>query len=65
MWSDCAGTVLNRMCAMKSKKAYRILYCSNYTISQAIEQMEQELQGIPEIDHFIRFLRSAERGILR
>lgn len=47
------------------KKAYRILYRSNQTISKAIEQMEQELQGIAEIDHFIRFLRSAERGILR
>lgn len=47
------------------KKAYRILYRSNHTIGKAIEQMEQELQGTPEIDHFIRFLRSAERGILR
>lgn len=47
------------------KKAYRILYRSNLTINQAIEQMEQELQGSQEIDHFIRFLRSAERGIQR
>lgn len=47
------------------KKAYRILYRSNLTISKAIEQMEQELQGIQEIDHFIRFLRNAERGIQR
>lgn len=47
------------------KKAYRILYRSNLTINQAIEQMEQELQGTPEVDHFIRFLRNAERGIQR
>ncbi|MGE5581435.1 MAG: acyl-ACP--UDP-N-acetylglucosamine O-acyltransferase [Bacillota bacterium] len=47
------------------KKAYRILYRSNLTINQAIEQMDQELQGTPEIDHFIRFLRNAERGIQR
>lgn len=47
------------------KKAYRILYRSSLTINQAVEQMEQELQGIPEVDHFIRFLRSAERGIQR
>ncbi len=47
------------------KTAYRILYRSNLTINQAIEQMEQELQGTPEIDHFIRFLRNAERGIQR
>jgi UDP-N-acetylglucosamine acyltransferase len=47
------------------KKAYRILYRSNLTIIKAVEQMEQELQGSQEIDHFIRFLRNAERGILR
>lgn len=47
------------------KRAYRILYRSNLIISKAIEQMEQELRGSEEIDHFIRFLRSAERGILR
>jgi UDP-N-acetylglucosamine acyltransferase len=47
------------------KKAYRILYRSNLTIGRAVEQMEQELQGSSEIDHFIRFLRNAERGILR
>ncbi len=47
------------------KKAYRILYRLNLTVPKAIEQMEQELQGTAEIDHFIRFLRNAERGILR
>jgi len=47
------------------KKAYRILYRSNLTIMQAIERMEQLLQGFPEIDHFIRFLRNVERGICR
>lgn len=47
------------------KRAYRILYRSNLTVPQAIEQMEQELAGCPEIDHLLRFLRSADRGILR
>lgn len=47
------------------KRAYRILYRSNLSIEQAIEKMEHELQGTAEIDHFIRFLRNAERGICR
>ena len=47
------------------KKAYKILYRSRLNIKQAIEQMEQELASSPEIDHFIRFLRNAERGICR
>jgi UDP-N-acetylglucosamine acyltransferase len=47
------------------KRAYKILYRSDLNVSQAIEQMENQLQGSPEIDHFIRFIRSAERGICR
>lgn len=47
------------------KRAYRILYRSNLSIDQAIEKMEHALQGTAEIDHFIRFLRNAERGICR
>lgn len=47
------------------KRAYKILYRSDLNVSQAIEQMENQLQGYPEIDHFIRFIRSAERGICR
>ncbi|NLG84320.1 MAG: acyl-ACP--UDP-N-acetylglucosamine O-acyltransferase, partial [Firmicutes bacterium] len=47
------------------KTAYRILYRSSLSVEQAIEQMEQQLRGSEEIDHFIRFLRNAERGICR
>lgn len=50
---------------MEIKRAYKILYRSNLNISQAIEQMEQELAGYEEIDHMLRFLRSADRGICR
>ncbi|HHW14634.1 MAG TPA: acyl-ACP--UDP-N-acetylglucosamine O-acyltransferase [Firmicutes bacterium] len=47
------------------KRAYKILYRSDLNVTQAIEQMENQLEGLPEIDHFIRFIRSAERGICR
>lgn len=47
------------------KRAYKILYRSNLNVSQAIEQMEQELEASEEIDAFLRFLRSADRGICR
>ncbi len=47
------------------KRAYRILYRMNLGIAQAIEQMDQELKATPEIEHFIRFLRNADRGICR
>jgi len=47
------------------KRAYKILYRSNLNISQAIEKMDQELETSPEIEHFLRFLRNAQRGICR
>lgn len=50
---------------MDIKRAYKILYRSNLNVAQAIEQMEQELPGNEEIDHLLRFLRSADRGICR
>ena len=47
------------------KKAYKILYESDYNISQAIEIMDQELQTSEEVEHFMRFLKSSTRGICR
>ncbi len=47
------------------KKAYKILYRSNLLLPQAIAVMEQELDSCEEVEHFLRFLRNAERGICR
>ena len=47
------------------QRAFKILYRSGLNVSQAIEVMERELAGSEEIDHFLRFLRSADRGICR
>ena len=50
---------------LEIQKAYKILYRSGYNVSQAIEEMEKVLDSTPEIEHFLRFLRNAERGICR
>ncbi len=47
------------------KKAYKILYRSGLSLSQAIEVIEQDVDSCEEIEHFLRFLRNAERGICR
>ena len=47
------------------KKAYKILYRSNLNLAQAIEVMEQELESCEPVEHLLRFLRNAERGICR
>lgn len=50
---------------MEIQRALKILYRSGLNVSQAIEVMERELAGSPEIDHILRFVRSADRGICR
>ena len=47
------------------KQAYRILYRSGLSLSQAIAVIEQEVDSCEEIEHFLRFLRNAGRGICR
>ncbi|ADQ13896.1 acyl-ACP--UDP-N-acetylglucosamine O-acyltransferase [Halanaerobium hydrogeniformans] len=47
------------------KRAYKILYRSKLNIADAIEKMDQELDASQEIEHFLRFLRNASRGICR
>jgi UDP-N-acetylglucosamine acyltransferase len=47
------------------KQAYKIVYRSDLNVSQAIENMDQELDSSPTIEHFLRFLRNAQRGICR
>ncbi len=49
----------------KIKEAYKILYRTDLNVSQAIEKMEQELDSDSLVDEFLRFLRSAQRGICR
>jgi len=47
------------------KKAYKLLYRSGLSLAQAIEIIEQEVDSCEEVEHFLRFLRNAERGICR
>jgi len=47
------------------KRAYKTLYRSKLNIDEAIEKMDQELDASEEIEHFLRFLRNASRGICR
>lgn len=47
------------------KRAYKILYRTELSVNQAIEKMDQDLKTSPEIEHLLRFLRNATRGIVR
>ncbi len=45
------------------KRAYRILFHSGLNVSQGLARIEEEIPGIPEVDHFVSFIRASERGI--
>lgn len=47
------------------KKAYKLLYRSGLSLAQAIAVIEQEVDSCSEVEHLLRFLRNAERGICR
>ena len=47
------------------KRAYKILYRSDFNFSEAVDKMDQELDASEEIEHFLRFLRNVQRGICR
>lgn len=47
------------------KKAYKILFRSGLMLKEAISVIEQEVDSCEEVDHFLRFLRNADRGICR
>jgi len=45
------------------KRAYRIIFQSNLTLSRALDQAEAECEKLPEVGHFISFIRGSERGV--
>ncbi len=45
------------------RRAYRILFQSGLNVSQGISRVEAEVEQIPEVRHFLDFIRNSERGI--
>jgi len=47
------------------KSAYKIFFRSKLPLKEALAQIRAEMGGNPEIDHWVKFIESSERGILR
>lgn len=45
-------------------KAFKILYRSQLHIEEALKRIEQELEPLSEIQHFIQFCRTTKRGLM-
>jgi UDP-N-acetylglucosamine acyltransferase len=50
---------------MKLKKAYRLLYRSGLNVTQAVVQIKEQVEPIPEVQNVLRFIEASDRGILR
>lgn len=47
------------------RAAYRVLLQSGLNTSQALDQLERDLAGHPEVEALIDFIRSSQRGIIK
>jgi UDP-N-acetylglucosamine acyltransferase len=47
------------------KDAFRVLYRANLNTGQAVEQLQRDFAGKPEISQLIEFVTSSQRGIIR
>ena len=47
------------------KKVYRIFFRIGLTINEAIERVRAEVDQVPEVINFIKFIQSSSRGITR
>src|SRR5262245_61522991 len=46
------------------KRAYRLLFNSDLTVSQGIARARNELPPLPEVESFLRFIEESQRGVL-
>ena len=46
------------------KRAYRLVFNSDLTVSQGIARARGELPAVPEVETFLRFIEASQRGVL-
>jgi UDP-N-acetylglucosamine acyltransferase len=45
--------------------AYRIIFRSKMLLVDALKKAETDVEDVPEVRHFINFIRESERGVCR
>ena len=45
------------------KKTYRMLFQGELNLTKALDRVESEVNGVPEVRHLVQFIRASERGI--
>ena len=47
------------------KKAYKLIFRSNLNTTQAVQEIENSLEKVPEIERMITFIKNSSRGICK
>jgi UDP-N-acetylglucosamine acyltransferase len=47
------------------KDAYRIIFRSHLLLDAALKKAQEEVEDIPEVNHFIKFIKESTRGVCR
>jgi UDP-N-acetylglucosamine acyltransferase len=45
------------------KQAYRFCFRSDLNLSQGVEKARGEVEALPEVEHFLRFIEASQRGV--
>ena len=45
------------------KRAYRLFFNSDLNLSQALDRARSDLPAVPEVERFLAFVESSERGV--
>lgn len=49
---------------LELSKAFKIMFRTDLPMGEALDRIEQELQPIPEIQHWLKFCRESKRGLM-
>lgn len=47
------------------KAAYRTIFRSGLHLEEALQKVDDEIESTPELDHFVNFIKTSQRGIAR
>lgn len=47
------------------KDAYKIVFRSQLLLADALKKVHDEVEALPEVNHFIQFIKESERGVCR
>jgi UDP-N-acetylglucosamine acyltransferase len=47
------------------KDAYKIVFRSQLLLEDALKKVQEDVDKIPEVDHFVQFIKESERGVCR